>query len=251
MDLQRQETDQVAAAINEMSAAALQVAQNAQEAAQAANQAQHEGTSAGEIVSASVESIHGLVADLQVSGSSLTKLKAEVDSIAGVLAVIRSIADQTNLLALNAAIEAARAGEAGRGFAVVADEVRALASRTQDSTKQIHGMIGRLEEGTVNTVAAMEQSSSAGTRTREQSVSAMMSLDAIAALISTINSMNAQIASAAEEQTAVSEEINRSVQQIAASIDTVAQDTQHGARTVRELSALSADLGLAVRQFRI
>lgn len=251
MDLQRQETDQVAAAINEMSTAALQVAQNAQEAARAANQAQHEGTSAGEIVNASVESIHGLVADLQVSGSSLTKLKAEVDSIAGVLAVIRGIAEQTNLLALNAAIEAARAGEAGRGFAVVADEVRALASRTQDSTKEIHGMIGRLEAGTINTVTAMEQSSSAGTRTREQSVRAMTSLDAIATLISTINSMNAQIASAAEEQTAVSEEINRSVQQIAASIDTVAQDTQRGAGTARELSALSGDLDSAIKQFRI
>ncbi|WP_409078106.1 methyl-accepting chemotaxis protein [Pseudomonas sp. SZMC_28357] len=251
MDLQRQETDQVAAAINEMSAAALQVAQNAQEAAQAASQAQQEGTSAAEIVNASVDSIHGLVGDLQVSGTSLGKLKAEVESIAGVLAVIRGIAEQTNLLALNAAIEAARAGEAGRGFAVVADEVRALASRTQDSTKEIHGMIGRLEAGTLNTVTAMEQSSSAGTRTREQSVLAMTSLDAIAALISTINAMNAQIASAAEEQTAVSEEINRSVQQIAASIDTVAQDTQRGAGTALELSAVSADLNSAIKQFRI
>jgi methyl-accepting chemotaxis protein len=251
MELQRQETDQVATAINQMSTAALQVAQNAQEAAQAANQAQHEGVSAGQIVNASVESIHELVGNLQVSGTSLMQLQTEVVSIAGVLAVIRSIAEQTNLLALNAAIEAARAGEAGRGFAVVADEVRALASRTQDSTQEIHGMIGRLQEGTANTVNAMKQSSDAGNKTRERAVLATSSLDAIAHLIATINSMNAQIASAAEQQTAVSEEINRSVQQIAASIDTVALDTQRGAQTARELSLLSADLNAAVRQFKI
>ncbi|WP_341958028.1 methyl-accepting chemotaxis protein [Pseudomonas sp. RC10] len=251
MDLQRQETDQVAAAINEMSAAALQVAQNAQEAARAANQAQHEGASAGQIVSASVDSIHGLVDNLRVSGTSLTKLQTEVDAIAGVLGVIRAIAEQTNLLALNAAIEAARAGEAGRGFAVVADEVRALASRTQESTKEIHGMIGRLEAGTVDTVSAMKQSSDAGNQTREQAARATSSLDAIGALISTINAMNAQIASAAEQQTAVSEEINRSVQQIASSIETVAQDTQQGANTARELSLLSQELTSAVGQFRV
>jgi methyl-accepting chemotaxis protein len=251
MDLQRQETDQVATAINEMSTAALQVARNAQEAAQAANQAQDEGAAAGKVMNASVDSVHGLVENLDTSGVSLTQLQTDVHAIAGVLAVIRSIADQTNLLALNAAIEAARAGEAGRGFAVVADEVRALASRTQESTKEIHGMIGRLEAGTVNTVSAVEQSSEAGNKTREQAVRAMKSLDAIAVLISTINSMNSQIASAAEQQTAVSEEINRSVQQIAVSIETVAQDTQRGASTARELSSLSSELDSAIRQFRI
>ena len=251
MDLQRQETDQVATAINEMCTAALQVAQNAQEAAQAANQAQDEGAAAEEIVNASVDSVNGLVANLNTSGVTLTQLQTEVDAIAGVLAVIRSIAEQTNLLALNAAIEAARAGEAGRGFAVVADEVRALASRTQESTKEIHGMIGRLEAGTVDTVSAMKQSSEAGSKTRDQAVRAMTSLEAIATLISTINSMNAQIASAAAQQTAVSEEINRSVQQIAVSIETVAQDTQRGANTARELSSLSSDLDSAIRQFKI
>ncbi|RAU43407.1 MULTISPECIES: methyl-accepting chemotaxis protein [unclassified Pseudomonas] len=251
MDLQRQETDQVATAIHEMSTAALQVAQNAQQAARAASQAQNEGASAGTVVNASVDSVNGLVENLTASGLSLTQLQTEVDAIAGVLAVIRAIAEQTNLLALNAAIEAARAGEAGRGFAVVADEVRALASRTQDSTKEIHGMIGRLEAGTVNTVTAMQQSSEAGGKTREQAVRAMTSLEAIASLISSINAMNAQIASAAEQQTAVSEEINRSVQQIAVSIDAVAQDTQRGADTARELSSLSADLEAAIKQFRI
>jgi methyl-accepting chemotaxis protein len=251
MDLQRQETDQVATAINEMSTAALQVAQSAQGAAQAANQAQDEGAAAEQIMNASVDSVNGLVANLNTSGVSLTQLHTEVDAIAGVLAVIRSIAEQTNLLALNAAIEAARAGDAGRGFAVVADEVRALASRTQESTKEIHGMIGRLEAGTVNTVCAMKQSSEAGSKTREHAVRAMTSLEAIATLISTINSMNSQIASAAEQQTAVSEEINRSVQQIAVSIDTVAQDTQRGANTARELSSLSSDLDSAIKQFRI
>jgi methyl-accepting chemotaxis protein len=251
MALQRQETDQVAAAINQMSAAASQVAQHARQAAHAANQAQHEGACAGEIVNASVDSVNVLVDNLKTSGVSLTRLQSEVGAIAGVLAVIRSIADQTNLLALNAAIEAARAGEAGRGFAVVADEVRALASRTQESTKEIHGMIGRLEDGTVNTVSAMTQSSETGSQTRERALRAMTSLEAIAALISTINSMNAQIAGAASEQTAVSEEINRSVQHIATSIESVARDTRQGADTARELSSLSAELGAAIRQFRI
>ncbi|CAI8998443.1 Methyl-accepting chemotaxis protein CtpM [Pseudomonas sp. IT-P4] len=251
MERQRHETDQVATAINEMSAAAQEVAKSAQNAAVAAQQTDEEGQAAKRVVVGSIEKIHALVDDIRSSGVSLDSLQKDVSSIVSVLGVIRSIAEQTNLLALNAAIEAARAGEAGRGFAVVADEVRALASRTQISTQEIQGMIDRLQAGTQSAVEAMRRSSEAGDGTSAQANEAGASLDTMAQLIATINSMNAQIASAAEEQTAVAEEINRSVHQIAVAVDSVADETQLGAQTSRSLADLGQRLGSLVGQFRI
>ncbi|MDE3735185.1 methyl-accepting chemotaxis protein [Pseudomonas resinovorans] len=251
MERQRHETDQVATAINEMSAAAHEVARSAQGAAEAAQQTDQEGQAAKQVVDGSITRIHALVGDIRSSGLSLDSLQQDVQSIVSVLGVIRSIAEQTNLLALNAAIEAARAGEAGRGFAVVADEVRALASRTQQSTQEIQGMIDRLQQGTQDAVTAMRRSSDAGDTTSNQANQAGASLDAIAGLIGTINAMNAQIASAAEEQTAVAEEINRSVHQIAVAVDSVAEETRHGADTARSLARLGDSLGGLVKQFRI
>ncbi|MEB0009774.1 methyl-accepting chemotaxis protein [Pseudomonas sp. MH9.2] len=251
MERQRHETDQVATAINEMSAAAHEVAKSAQGAAVAAQQTDVEGQAAKRVVDGSIKQIHALVDDIRSSGTSLDSLQNDVSSIVSVLGVIRSIADQTNLLALNAAIEAARAGEAGRGFAVVADEVRALASRTQQSTQEIQGMIDRLQLGTQGAVDSMRRSSEAGDGTSARANEAGVSLDTIAALIGTINSMNAQIASAAEEQTAVAEEINRSVHQIAQSVDSVADQTQQSAQTSRSLADLGQRLGKLVGQFRI
>jgi methyl-accepting chemotaxis protein len=251
MERQRHETDQVATAINEMSAAAQEVAKSAQNAAVAAQQTDEEGQAAKRVVAGSIVKIHALVDDIRSSGLSLDSLQKDVSSIVSVLGVIRSIADQTNLLALNAAIEAARAGEAGRGFAVVADEVRALASRTQISTQEIQGMIDRLQAGTQSAVEAMRRSSEAGDGTSAQANEAGASLDTMAQLIATINSMNAQIASAAEEQTAVAEEINRSVHQIAVAVDSVADETQLGAQTSRSLAELGQRLGQLVGQFRI
>ncbi|MEO6676945.1 MAG: methyl-accepting chemotaxis protein [Pseudomonas sp.] len=251
MERQRHETDQVATAINEMSAAAQEVAKSAQNAAVAAQQTDAEGQTAKRVVAGSIVKIHALVDDIRSSGVSLDSLQKDVSSIVSVLGVIRSIAEQTNLLALNAAIEAARAGEAGRGFAVVADEVRALASRTQISTQEIQGMIDRLQAGTQSAVEAMRRSSEAGDGTSAQANEAGASLDAMAQLIGTINSMNAQIASAAEEQTAVAEEINRSVHQIAVAVDSVADETQLGAQTSRSLADLGQRLGKLVGQFRI
>ncbi|MCP8464320.1 methyl-accepting chemotaxis protein [Pseudomonas sp. ZM23] len=251
MDGQRHETDQVATAINEMTAAAQEVARSAQQAADAAQQTDREGQAAKREVDLCVAQINELVGEVRSSSESLDTLRQDVQGIVGVLEVIRSIAEQTNLLALNAAIEAARAGEAGRGFAVVADEVRALASRTQQSTGEIQQMIDRLQGTTAGSVNAMLRASQMAERTRGQADQAGQSLDAIARLIGTINSMNAQIASAAEEQTAVAEEINRSVHQIAGGVDSVAEDAAKGARTATELNGLGERLRQLVGQFRI
>lgn len=248
---QRHETDQVATAINQMSAAAHEVAHNAQQAAEAANETDKEGQTAKQVVDKSIAQIHLLVTEVRGTSNTMDSLRQDVQGIVSVLEVIRSIAEQTNLLALNAAIEAARAGEAGRGFAVVADEVRALASRTQHSTGEIQVMIDRLQTATGKAVGAMQLASQMGEDTQEHSNLAGASLDAMAQLIASINSMNAQIASAAEEQTAVAEEINRSVHQIAIGVDSVASDAVEGAQTARELSSLGAQLQGLVGQFRI
>ncbi len=251
MERQRHETDQVATAINEMSAAAQEVAKSAHGASVAAQQTDEQGRTAKRVVDGSIRQIHALVDDIRKSGTSLDSLQQDVSSIVSVLGVIRSIAEQTNLLALNAAIEAARAGEAGRGFAVVADEVRALASRTQQSTQEIQGMIDRLQHGTQEAVSAMRRSSEAGDGTSTQANEAGLSLSTIGELIATINSMNAQIASAAEEQTAVAEEINRSVHQIAGAVESVADETRQSAQTSRSLAELGSRLDGLVGQFRV
>jgi len=251
MEGQRQETDQVATAINEMSAAAQEVAASAQRAAEAAQETDQESQNARRVVERSIERIHQLVGEVRNSGESLDGLRQDVQGIVSVLEVIRAIADQTNLLALNAAIEAARAGEAGRGFAVVADEVRALASRTQQSTGEIQAMIDRLQNATREAVEAMQRAREMGEDTTEHANRTGDSLDSITRLIGTIHSMNAQIASAAEEQTAVAEEINRSVHQIAVAVEAVANDATEGAQTARELDALGGRLQQLVGQFRI
>ena len=249
--LQMMETDQVAAAINEMSAAAVQVSGSAADASSAANETESLASAARNVVEASVGHMHDLTTNLESSSAALDHLQQEVGSIEKVLFVIRSIAEQTNLLALNAAIEAARAGEAGRGFAVVADEVRALAGRTQSSTLEIQSTIVRLQSGAAATVVAMRESCKAGRTTSSEAEKAMTALSAITSLVTNVKAMNAQIANAAHEQTVVSEDVNKSVQKIALASEDMAKKTNESTKATRALANLSSSLGAAVHQFHV
>lgn len=251
VDEQRLETDQVATAMNEMNATAHEVAQNAVQAASAAEQADQTSHEAREVVKNAITSIHQLAQDIDSSSHVISELEKEVANITSVLDVIRGIAEQTNLLALNAAIEAARAGEQGRGFAVVADEVRTLASKTQASTEEIQEMIIRLQSGTNKAVSVMQSSKSSGEATVELANKADQSLNEIAEAISTINEMNTQIASAAEEQTSVTDDINRSLTRIVEIADKTADGTHRAEHASNQISELGNSLDGQVSQFKV
>jgi len=223
--VEQSETDQVAAAMNQMSATVQEVARSAAEAASAAQTADGEAVSGKQVVAATVEAIDALASEVNNAANVIQKLEQDSDNIGRVLDVIRGVAEQTNLLALNAAIEAARAGEQGRGFAVVADEVRTLAQRTQQSTEEIQQMIETLQLGARDAVEVMERGRERARTSVEHAARAGASLSAITEAEARINDMNTQIASAAEEQSAVAEEINRNV----VAITHVAHSTSEGA----------------------
>lgn len=250
MRKQQSEISQVAAAMHEMHATASEVAQSASMAAEAANNANQEADIGQSVSQQTIEVIEGLAAAVEHATTVITELVKDSDAIGGILDVIRGIAEQTNLLALNAAIEAARAGEAGRGFAVVADEVRTLASRTQQSTQEINDMIARLQTGAGQAFEAMEAGRVQARTGVEQTLKATACLESIVQAIHVINDMNAQIASAAEEQSAVSEEISRSV----TAIDELTAETTVGATQTseasQEVARLAVTLQEMVRRFR-
>jgi methyl-accepting chemotaxis protein len=247
---QTSQTDQVATAINEMSATVQEVARNAGDAAVAANETTQQANIGRQVVNDAIDSIDRLASEIEQAGSVINKLEEDGVKIGAVLDVIRGIAEQTNLLALNAAIEAARAGEQGRGFAVVADEVRTLASRTQESTQEIQQMIESLQAGTTAAVTAMDSSRSQAQSGVEKISSAGDALTTIVGGITHINDMNAQIASAAEEQSSVAEEINQNVVNISQVAETSAANADQTQNASEELSRLSVDLQALVSQFK-
>lgn len=248
---QQMETEQVATAMNEMASTVQEVANHAEQAAKAANDANDHSQKGNTIVSNSVSAIGDLANEITNASSVIAQLEKDSQDIGSVLDVIRGIAEQTNLLALNAAIEAARAGEQGRGFAVVADEVRTLASRTQESTEEIQHMIEKLQHGAHNAVDAMHSSQTRATDTVEHSSLAGEALNSITQSVDSITSMNLQIASAAEEQSHVAEEINQNVVRITDIAQETSGSMQQIAASSDELAELSISLDKLMGSFKV
>lgn len=246
---QQGEIDQVATAMNQMTSTIQEMAQNSSQAADSAHHAEQETRSGEEVVNATVEAINRMAREVETTAEKLNRLESDAAEIDNILGVIREIAEQTNLLALNAAIEAARAGEHGRGFAVVADEVRRLSQRTDESTVTIRQMIETLQNGSRDAVSAMRSSQEQAAHGVEQARSAGESLGRIREAVGRITEMNTQIATAVEEQSSVSEEINRNV----TSIHDVAAETGTVAEHAREASAdmerLAGELKSLIRRF--
>lgn len=248
---QRTETQQVATALTEMAATVKEIAHSAEQAASAARDANSEALEGQEAMTETTNAIDSMATRVTKAAKAINQLEADSESIGSVLEVIRGIADQTNLLALNAAIEAARAGEQGRGFAVVADEVRTLAKRTQESTSEIQRIIENLQSGTRNTVKVMNDGLTAAKQTVEKSGRAGEALNNIVDAVSTILDMNTQIATASEEHTTVTEEINHSVVQISGVSDAAAEGSDKTADKSQELSTLGEELKSMVEQFKL
>ncbi|MGC5703437.1 methyl-accepting chemotaxis protein [Pseudomonas sp. NFXW11] len=248
---QKVETDQVATAMHEMTATVQEVARNAEEASQAAAAADGEAREGDKVVAQAITQIERLASEVVRSTDAMTVLQQESDKIGSVMDVIKAVAEQTNLLALNAAIEAARAGEAGRGFAVVADEVRALAQRTQKSTEEIEELVAGLQNGTQQVATVMNNSRSLTDSSVELTRKAGASLENITRTVSNIQSMNQQIAAAAEQQSAVAEEISRSIINVRDVSEQTAAASEETAASSVELARLGGQLQMMVSHFRV
>jgi methyl-accepting chemotaxis protein len=251
MQQQHREIEQVATAANEMSATALDVAHNASQAAQAARGADQASREGLQLIASTRQAIDRLAADMNTAMDEARTLESRSDQIGSVLEVIRAIAEQTNLLALNAAIEAARAGEAGRGFAVVADEVRSLAQRTQVSVEEIRQVIEGLQQGTQDVVGAMHEGQRQAQASATGMEQALPALQRIGEAVAVISDMNLQIASAAEEQSAVAEEVNRNVAGIRDVTESLAGQADESARISQALNRLANQQQALMEQFRV
>ena len=245
------EIELVATAVHEMTATAQDVARNATHAAEAANHADQAANEGKRIVQSTSEAITALANEIGRAVGVVQSLAKDSENINAILVTIRSIAEQTNLLALNAAIEAARAGEQGRGFAVVADEVRNLAQKTQQATEEIQTMIQQLQSGTRDVVSVMENSQARTDDSVQQAAEAAQALASITEAVSVINDMNTQIASAAEEQSAVAEDINRNVTTIGQVAQEVAGGADESSQASAELTKLAEQQRRLINQFKV
>lgn len=248
---QQGNTDQIAAAITQLSASSMNVTQNADAAAVAAQEAEQQGDIADKTVWESVSSMNELVDEISRASDVVKRVGGDVDAIVNLLQVIENIAEQTNLLALNAAIEAARAGEQGRGFAVVADEVRSLASKTQSSTEQIQDMIQRLQSGSQSALTTMETSITKSQETQHRVEATREALLAIAKATQTINQMNAEIASAAQEQSQVSGDISVRVNEVNEQTGQLAQSSSENKNACDVMNDKTRHLESLVGRFRL
>lgn len=251
VQMQRDELEMVATAMNEMTATVVEVAKNANDAADAAVQTDTQSQAGLTVVNNTVQTIEGLAVGIERASQVVKDLEDDSHQIGSILDVIKGIAEQTNLLALNAAIEAARAGEQGRGFAVVADEVRTLASRTQESTEEIQRMIEKLQGGAKLAADAMSDSRQYVDDSVNHARSAGEVLQSIAKAIATITDMNTQIATAAEEQSTVSEEINTNIVNISNAAEQTAVGTNTSSQESENLANMAQRLSGLVQEFKI
>lgn len=248
---QKQETDQVAAAMNEMTATVADIARNAEQAFTVASDAANQATEGEHEVRETVSQVNNLAQEVRQSMEIIQGLQKETANIGTVLDVIKSVAEQTNLLALNAAIEAARAGEQGRGFAVVADEVRSLAQRTQSSAQEIETLVSSLQSSAGHSVFAMESSATLASDTLKRATATGTSIERITRSVEEIKQYNNQIATASEQQTSVAEEINQNITSIRDVTDQSAASSNQTASSSSELAKLGSELQTLVSRFRL
>lgn len=248
---QRSETDQIATAMNEMAATSQEVASNANSASDAAQHAQSESLAGKATVEDTINVINSLASEVNQANDVIKQLQSDSENIGSVLDVIRGIAEQTNLLALNAAIEAARAGEQGRGFAVVADEVRTLASRTQQSTEEIQKMIEKLQAGANSAASVMQSSHTHAQESVTFASNAGNALDKITQSVITISEMNTHISHSANEQQSVVHSMDQNLTSISHSSNATVEASQNTLNEIQELSRTATELQNALSQFKI